>query len=89
MSNSHDTFGELTNHCWNKKCYNFTTNQDLNGTWCCDECFIETESQNPRITRRELLEMKVDYDWDMDRHEKRQVQEMNITKSLERINHDR
>ena len=85
---SHDSFGHLTNHCWNSNCYNFTTNQDLNGTWCSDECFIEIESQNPRITRRELLEMKVDYDWTMDKHEIREAKEMNITKSEERLKHD-
>ena len=88
MIPTHDTFGELTNHCWNKKCCNFTSNQELSGRWCSDECFIETESQEPRITRRELLEMKVDYDWTLDRHEKKQVQEMNITKSLERLKND-
>lgn len=84
MVNSHDTNGKLANHCYNIKCYNFTSNQELNGRWCCDECFIESESEEPRITRRELLEIKVKYDWDMDPHEKRQVVEMNITKSLER-----
>lgn len=85
---SHDSFGELTKHCWNPKCSNFTTNQDLNGTWCCDECFIEVESQNPRITRRELLEMKVDYDWTMNKHEIREAKKMNITKSEERLKND-
>jgi len=82
MIPTHDTCGNLVNHCYNKKCYNFTSNQELNGRWCCDECVIESESEEPRLTRKELLQIKVKYDWDLDIHEKKQVQEMKIKEGL-------
>lgn len=71
--------------CQNPLCYNFTSNHDLGGTWCCNECFIEVESQAPRITRRELYEMKVDYDWDLEEWEKSEIAKMGIKKSKDRL----
>ena len=46
--------------CNNVKCSNFTTNHDLSGSWCMDECFIEFET-GEKITHRELLQMKVSF----------------------------
>jgi hypothetical protein len=61
--------------CYNKTCYNFTTNHDLAGTWCCNECFIESENPElERLTRKELLDMKVKYDWDLDEFEKKELE---------------
>jgi hypothetical protein len=73
--------------CDNKKCSNFTTNHDLHGSWCMDECFIENES-GERITHIELLKMKVDYDWDMTDHEKSEIKHLQIVKDQNRINND-
>ena len=74
--------------CNNVKCSNFTTNHDLSGSWCMDECFIESES-GQRITHRELLEMKVDYDWSLDDFEKSEIKDLQIVKDQNRINNDR
>lgn len=50
--------------CYNKTCYNFTSNHDLSGTWCSEECFIQSENPElPRLTRKELLDMKEKYGW--------------------------
>ena len=73
--------------CDNVKCSNFTTNHDLNGSWCMDECFIDFES-GQRITHRELLEMKVDYDWSLDDFEKSEIKDLQIVKDQNRINND-
>lgn len=51
MQPTHDTSGKMVNHCYNKKCYNFTSYQQLNGRWCCDECFIESESEEGLLYR--------------------------------------
>jgi hypothetical protein len=53
-----------------------------------DECFIHFES-GQRITHRELLEMKVDYDWDMNDFEKSEIKDLQIVKDQNRINNDR
>jgi len=74
--------------CNNKKCSNFTTNHDLSGSWCMDECFIESES-GERITHIELLEMKVDYDWSLNDFEKSEINQLQIIKNQNRINNDR
>ena len=74
--------------CNNVKCSNFTTNHDLSGSWCMDECFIESES-GERITHKELLEMKVDYDWSLDDFEKSEIKDLQIVKDQNRINNDR
>ncbi len=75
------------NHCQNDKCYNLSNKLDLSGNYCQDECFIESES-GERVTRKELLEMKVDYDWEMDKFEIQQVQDMGIVKSAERLKNE-
>ena len=74
--------------CNNVKCSNFTINHDLSGSWCMDECFIESES-GERITHKELLEMKVDYDWSLDDFEKSEIKDLQIVKDQNRINNDR
>lgn len=73
-------------HCQNPKCFCFCSEShiDLGGAWCCDECFIEFET-GTRPTRRELLETKVDYDWDMNPFEIAEAKAMNIEKSEKRI----
>jgi len=48
--------------CNNERCSNFTTVHDLNGSWCCPECFIQSES-GERPTRDEYNKMKMEYDW--------------------------
>lgn len=77
----------MREHCQLKTCSNFTSNHDLGGLWCSNECFIEFETRE-RITRRELLEMKVKYDWDLDESEKLEIKEMNIVKSEDRLRND-
>lgn len=77
----------LQDHCQNKTCFNFSSKHDLSGTWCQDECFIESES-GQKITHIELLEMKVDYDWDLDDFEKIEIEKLGITKSRVRIEND-
>lgn len=79
----------MNKHCQNPTCFCFASDShiDLNGAWCSDECFIEFES-GTRPTRRELLEMKVDYDWDLDEFEKQEVIKMNIVKSESRLSKD-
>ena len=67
--------------CNNKKCSNFTTNHDLSGSWCMDECFIEFET-GEKITHRELLQMKVNHDWDMTDFEKSEIKHLQIVKDL-------
>tara|TARA_R110002073_G_scaffold4391_1_gene29019 strand:+ start:898 stop:1071 length:174 start_codon:yes stop_codon:yes gene_type:complete len=52
-----------------------------------DECFIHFES-GQRITHRELLEMKVDYDWSLDDFEKSEIKDLQIVKDQNRINND-
>lgn len=75
------------NHCQNPKCFNFTSKHDLSGTWCSDECFIEFES-GQKISHLELLEMKVDYDWDLNRFERVKIEKYQIKKSQVRIEND-
>ena len=75
------------NHCQNKNCFNFTSKHDLSGTWCQDECFIESES-GERISHMELLEMKVDYDWDLNKFERAEIEKYQIKKSRVRIEKD-
>ena len=77
----------LINHCQNKGCLNFTSNHDLAGSWCQDVCFMESES-GIRLTRQEELEMKVDYDWDLDEFERADIQKLCIVKSKERLRND-
>lgn len=77
----------MINHCQNRRCQNFTSNHDLGGSWCQDECFMENES-GQRITHIELLEMKVDYDWDLSKSEIEEIRKYGIVKSRERIELD-
>jgi hypothetical protein len=67
--------------CNNEKCLNFSSNHDLSGTWCCDECFIESESGN-RPTHDEVLQMKVNYDWDLNQYEIVEIEKYRISKKL-------
>ena len=67
--------------CNNVKCSNFTTNHDLSGSWCMDACIIESES-GQRVTDKELLQMKVNHDWDMTDFEKSEIKKLEIVKDL-------
>ena len=46
-----------------------------------DECFIEFET-GEKITHRELLQMKVNHDWDMTDFEKSEIKHLQIVKDL-------
>lgn len=68
----------LEYHCMNPQCQNFTSSHDLSGTWCQAECFIESESGEPRPTREEYLQMTIDYGWYLDEDEIREANELGI-----------
>ena len=68
--------------CYNKKCLNFSSNHDLSGTWCSDECFIESES-GTRPTHKEVLQTKVNYDWTLDKFERREIEILGMEKNLD------
>jgi hypothetical protein len=68
----------LRDHCRNKNCMNFSRKYDLAGIWCQEECFIESESGEPRPTRKEFLEMKIKQNWDMEQEEYQECLELGL-----------
>ena len=68
----------MRGHCQNPKCFNFTSNTDLAGTWCCDECFIQFETGD-RPTRKQLLQSKLDWKWTMDPSEINEAEKLGLT----------
>ncbi len=69
--------------CDNDKngCNNFTTNHDLAGSWCSKECFMQHESYDKiKVTRKELLQLMLNWSWDMDRFERKEVYELRLVK---------
>jgi len=70
---------KLQNHCQNPTCYNLSKNYDMCGIFCSSECFLQHENPDePRITRKALLEMMIDYKWEMSLDERRQAQSLGL-----------